>query len=115
MKYIISAIALIIIFEMCGAKKTATVQYNFPPMMNDTIRKVTQEQCDKGLVLFRLNCSKCHADTVKGKEVIPSFSSEQLSNYEFRFRNKKHEDNLTESKLSQDELIMIITFLTYKK
>ena len=115
MKYLLSVIALIIIFEMCSAKKTATVQYNFPPIMSDTIRKITQEQCDKGLALFRLNCSRCHTDTVKGREIIPNFSTEQLSNYEFRFRNKKHEDNLTESQLTQDELVLIITFLTYKK
>jgi hypothetical protein len=52
---------------------------------------------------------------IKGKTIIPDFSPDQLSNYEFRIANEKHDENLSETKLSSDELAQIIKFLTYKK
>lgn len=106
-------LGLSLVFSQCKSKQV--VYYELPAEMSSDVRTAVQAQCEKGLVLYRLNCAKCHSDTVKGKEVIPDFSPEQLSNYEFRFANKKHEDNLNETQLTQDELVCIIAFLTYKK
>src|SRR5574343_1220667 len=96
----------------CVSNKLARVE--LPSMMSDSLKKVTQEQCNKGMALFIENCSPCHGGSDKRKS-IPDFSPEQLSNYEFRFANKKHEEQLSEAQLSQDELVQIITFLTYKR
>ena len=112
-KYSLLLILTISIFSMCANKKS--VQFEFPEKMSDTTRMVNQAYAEKGLALYRISCAKCHTDTVKRKECIPDFTSEQLSNYEFRIANKKHEDNLGETQLTQDELILINMFFNYKK
>ncbi|HEY1047877.1 MAG TPA: hypothetical protein VGF79_15660 [Bacteroidia bacterium] len=96
----------------CAERK---IVYDFPVAMSENVRQQNYESCEKGRILFDVNCGGCHYKEVKGRKVIPDFSMEQLSNYEFRFLNRNHEDSLTESRLSQDELVHIITFLTYKK
>lgn len=105
----------VIIAIVSGCKTNKSVGIELPELMADSLKKVTKVQCETGLALYRENCSRCHTDTVKGREVIPDFSSDQLSNYEFRFANRKHEEQLSEAKLTQDELVLIITFLSYKK
>ena len=96
----------------CAEKKLI---YEFPEGMSENVRQQNFESCEKGRILFDLNCGGCHYKVIKKRKVIPDFSPEQLSNYEFRFLNRNHEDSLTENRLSQDELVHIITFLTYKK
>jgi len=112
-KYSLILILTISVFSMCANKKS--VQYEFPVAMTEEVKKVNQAYAEQGLALYRVNCSKCHSDTIKHKELIPDFTSEQLSNYEFRIANKKHEDNLGETQLTQDELILINMFFNYKK
>jgi len=113
MKNIVLISSCLIGMMACVSNKTARTE--LPKMMSDSLKKITQEQCNKGMALFIENCSSCHVDSSKKKQTFPDFSSDQLSNYEFRFANEKHEENLSEAQLSQDELVMIITFLTYKK
>lgn len=73
------------------------------------------EQCEKGKILFDINCSKCHTTTVKGKKIIPHFTPEQLKGYELRVLNAEHESSITETTISAEELGLIMTFLGYKK
>ena len=113
MKKILLITSCLIGMMACVSNKAARVE--LPSMMSDSLKKVTMEQCNKGMALYIENCSSCHSDSSKKKQTIPDFSPEQLSNYEFRFANKKHEEQLSESQLTQDELVQIITFLTYKK
>lgn len=96
----------------CAEKKLI---YEFPIGMSENVRQQNYESCEKGRILFDVNCGGCHYKEIKRRKVIPDFSPEQLSNYEFRFLNRNHEDSLTENRLSQDDLVHIITFLTYKK
>jgi hypothetical protein len=98
--------------SMC---KTNKIAYEFPENMPPNIREQNLASCEKGRVLFGMNCAGCHVKMEGKHSVIPDFTAEQLGNYEFRFLNKSHEDSLQENQLSQDDLIHIITFLTYKK
>lgn len=98
--------------SMC---KTNKVVYDFPENMAPHIKELNLAACEKGRVLFDINCAGCHAKKEGKRVIIPDFTAEQLGNYEFRFLNKSHEDSLQETQLSQDDLIDIIAFLTYKK
>jgi cytochrome c peroxidase len=98
--------------SMCKSNK---VIYDFPENMPTNIREQNLASCEKGRVLFEMNCAACHVKKEGKRSIIPDFTPEQLGNYEFRFLNKSHEDSLQENQLSQDDLIHIITFLTYKK
>lgn len=110
-KLLISAF-LVLFLALC---KPAKVVYVFPEGMTDAVRVSTEESCEKGRIMFGVHCAACHVKKEGKKEIFPSFSAEQLSNYEFRFLNRNHEDSLTEDRLSQDDLVHIMNFLTYRK
>ena len=95
--------------------KTAQVQYDFPPEMAADIQKQYKELADKGLILYQLTCAKCHNNKVRGKDVIPDFTVEQLELYQIRIANATHESQLTETALNAEELSLITTFFMYKK
>ena len=52
---------------------------------------------------------------IKGKDVVPDFTQQQLQGYEMRIANPEHEVTLSDDKLTQEELGLIVTFLSYKK
>jgi len=103
----------LICIAACSAKKK--VLYEFPESMSDAVKSEYITQFNKGKILYELNCAKCHTTKKRGKEIIPDFNPDQLANYELRFANSQHEENLTESKMTEDELVLVITFLRYKK
>ncbi|MBC7425472.1 MAG: hypothetical protein H7321_02960 [Bacteroidia bacterium] len=95
-----------------GPKKVA---YEFPTAMAPAIQAEYAKQCDKGKILYDINCSRCHTTKAKGKEIIPDFNALQLETYQIRITNETHENNLTETKVTAEELSLILTFLAYKK
>lgn len=96
----------------CVSQKKAS--YDLPAAMSPTVRAEYVKQCDKGQILYEINCGPCHTKKVKGKKVIPDFSSEQLIGYELRISNPKHESQLSETSVTAEELGYIMTFLSYK-
>jgi hypothetical protein len=98
----------------CAAPKNA-VTYEFPPEMSETVRGQFLKDWEKGKVLYGINCARCHNTKVKGREMIPDFSQEKLVGYELRIMNARHEGDLPDEKVTAEELVMINTFLTYKK
>jgi len=97
------------------AQKKQKVAYEFPPEMSVAVQTEFAKLCDKGKILYDLNCAKCHNTTVKGKELIPDFSQEKLIGYELRVSNQQHEADMPDTKVTAEELGLITTFLTYKK
>lgn len=108
---IIAAISMMVI--ACRTQKK--VAYEFPAAMAAPIQAAFAEQCDKGQVLYDMNCGKCHNKVVKGKKLIPDFTQEQLKGYEIRVTNAQHEMNLLEDRITPEELGLVSTFLLYKK
>jgi cytochrome c len=99
----------------CFAQKKSKVVYEFPPQMSPAVQAEYTKLCDKGKILYDLNCARCHNTQVKGKEVIPDFSQEKLIGYELRVSNQQHEADMPDTKVTAEELGLITTFLTYKK
>lgn len=96
-------------------KKKKEVLYEFPPEMAAPVQVEYAKICDKGQILYDLNCANCHNTKVKGQTVIPDFSQDQLKGYEMRVMNSKHEAELPDEKVTSEELGLITTFLIYKK
>jgi mono/diheme cytochrome c family protein len=116
MKRINIAIICVALFcFQCFAQKKQKVKYEFPPQMSEKVKGQFTELCDKGQVLYAINCSSCHNIKVKGKDVIPDFTQEKLIGYELRVSNGQHEENMPDTKVTAEELGLITTFLTYKK
>ncbi len=99
----------------CFAQKKRKVAYEFPDAMAPAIQAEFAKICDKGLILYNLNCAPCHNTKLKGKEVIPDFTQEKLIGYELRVSNKEHEEHMPDTAVTAEELGQIMTFFMYKK
>ncbi|WP_205529524.1 hypothetical protein [Taibaiella koreensis] len=96
-------------------KKSPKIDYVFPDAMAQPVRDQYLKLAEKGRVLYELSCAKCHNSLVKGKLLIPDFTEDQLGAYSIRVANPRHEEQVSESNVSAEELALISTFLTYKK
>jgi hypothetical protein len=96
-------------------EKKETMQYEFPDAMAQPVRNQFLVLCEKGRILYDINCAQCHNTKVNGKTVIPDFTIEQLGAYSIRVANRKHEMNVSEENVSAEDLALITTYLTYKK
>lgn len=96
-------------------KQTATVTYEFPKEMIESVKAEYIKMCDKGKILYDLNCAKCHNKTVNKQVIIPDFTPEALRGYEIRVLNADHEKDMPDELVTAEELVLISTFLTYKK
>ena len=97
----------------CHARK-ATL-YEFPPTMTGDVLDAYVADFNKGKILYDLNCSRCHTKQDGRKLIVPDFTEEQLVNYELRVSNDEHLENMPETKVTEDELVLIMTYLRYKK
>jgi len=115
MKYnkIIILFMVVFILIQCHSQKKA--QYELPDAMMPNVKVMYKVQCDKGQILYDLNCAKCHNTKVRGKEIIPDFKPEQLTGYTLRVANAQHEKNMPDTLVTEEELGIIMIFLSYKE
>lgn len=106
--------ALFIGLAACAVKKQVA-EYQFPEEMIAPIKKQYAERCEKGQVLYTINCSRCHNVTEKRKEYIPDFNAEKLGGYVLSRTSVEHSAALPDTLITTEELGLIIDFLTYKK
>lgn len=86
-----------------------------PEAMLPHVKVEFAKRCEKGKILYDINCAKCH-DTGKGrKKITPDFKPEQLTGYTLRTANARHESSMPDSLVSEEELGIIMTYLGYKK
>lgn len=97
----------------CTAQKEPL--YKLPDAMLPHVKVEYAKRCDKGEILYRINCAPCHNTKVRRKEIIPDFRSEQLTGYTLRVSNAQHEKNMPDTLVTEEELGIIMTFLNYKK
>ncbi|MBA2612492.1 MAG: c-type cytochrome [Bacteroidetes bacterium] len=105
--------SLQLVLLQCQSQKKE--QYELPEAMLPHVKVFYAEQCDKGQILYDLNCAKCHTSKVRGKKIIPDFTPQQLTGYTLRVANAQHEKNMPDSLVTEEELGIIMTFLSYKK
>ncbi len=105
-------IATLLIVACTSQKK---IQYELPEAMLPHVKVEYVKRCDQGQILYNMNCGKCHTTVVKGREIIPDFKPEQLTGYTLRVSNARHESSMPDSLVSEEELGIIMTFLSYKK
>src|SRR5690349_15451137 len=112
--YLIAAVTVTVCLAACKTQQQKAV-YEFPAAMSETTKAGFTQLCEKGRVLYDINCATCHNVKVKGRPVIPDFTQEQLHEYELRISNPQHESKIPDTKVTTEELGNICFFLTYKK
>lgn len=111
-KRYLAALMLLIIASCATARKQ--VQHNFPAEMSASVREQYLRDWQKGKVLYQENCAGCHNKRKGRREHIPVFPADKLAGYGIRLDNADHERAIPENRVTTDELVSIITFLTYK-
>ncbi len=90
--------------------------FDYPEYINsDTGRATFVKEFNKGRIIYKQTCAKCHNVTKDGKLYYPDFSIPQLIDYEMRIQYPAHEDELKETNLSPLEFDWVVLFLQYKK
>ncbi|HEX7905185.1 MAG TPA: hypothetical protein VF487_15040 [Chitinophagaceae bacterium] len=102
----------VIILVACVVQKK--VPYEFPEAMAAPVKAEFTKICDKGKILYEINCANCHTVKKGKRELIPDFTPEQLKGYELRVSNAEHEKNMPDELVTAEELGLISTFLLYK-
>ena len=110
---ILCGIMMAAFFMACSTQKK--INYEFPAAMAPDVRAGFTAICDKGQVLYGINCGGCHNVKKGRRELIPDFTLEQLKGYELRIMNPQHESSMPDEKVTAEELGQISTFLMYKK
>lgn len=110
---LIAGVLLTVCFAQCVTHSKVT--YDLPEAMLPHVKQEYLSRCEKGKILYDINCSGCHNTKMKGRIVIPDFTPEQLKGYELRVTNARHSETLTDTTVTEEELGIIMTFLTYKK
>ena len=109
----ISLVAWTLVIMACITAKKAP--YELPEAMLPHVKVEYSKTCDKGYALYKIACAKCHTSKKGRREIIPDFSPEQLRGYALRVSNAQHEKNMPDSLVSEEELGIIMVFLSYKK
>ena len=112
---LIPAFILTALLMDCKTQKPVKAEFEYPSFMADYVKADFQRQCIKGEVLYDISCAKCHNVKVKRRMVIPDFTSEQINGYDMRLANPEHQNNLTGTQVTTEELGYIMSFLSYKK
>ncbi len=97
----------------CTAQKE--IAWELPAEMLPHVKEEYTKRCEKGKILYDMNCARCHNTKVRRREIIPDFKPEQLTGYTLRVSNAQHEKNMPDSMVTEEELGIIMTFLNYKK
>ncbi len=115
MKYFKICICCLVFLGLFQCQSQKKAEYELPDAMLPHVKVFYSSQCEKGKILYDLNCAKCHTQKIHGKKVIPDFSPAQLTGYTLRVANAQHEKNMPDSIVTEEELGIIMTFLSYKK
>ncbi len=89
-------------------------KFIFPKEMLPHVQKDYLSMCKKGEILYKVNCAKCH-NTGRRKTEIPEFNNDQLIGYTLRTTNREHENSIQDSVVTEEELVLIMHFLNYRK
>jgi len=104
-------ISILLLILSCASSKKA---YQLPDEMLPQVQVEYDKLCAKGQILYDINCARCHNTKVGRKTIIPDFDEVALQGYALRISNSKHEENMPDSLVSEEELVLISTFLRYK-
>jgi mono/diheme cytochrome c family protein len=110
---IITCVVLITLLARCATQKK--IEFNIPGNWNNIQKEELRVNLERGMALYKPNCSKCHGIFKKGKDGIPNFTAKQLDLYRTRHSMRDSSNHAFAIKMSADDLNAVINFLTFRK
>ena len=110
------AYLMVLLFAIaCVAQKK--VDYVIPHGMSPEAVPYFLERFNKGKALYAQACADCHNKKVKGKSVVPDFSTGSLESYAEHLRNsnEQHAQTIDPRQLSSEDLSRVLYYLSHKK
>jgi len=111
--YILLALMAFILLLQCAPQ--VKVEYNIPENLNEAQKNELKAKLDKGLQLYKPNCSGCHGIFTKGKDSIPNFTAKQISAYKARHELHDPANHAFAMKMPPEDLDAILNFLLLRK
>ena len=112
-KIIIVIICAIALIECTAHKK---IEYNVPKSLPPEIRAIFLERCEKGRILFKLNCSGCHGIFTRGRDGVPNFTKDQIKSYSaVALIGRDSTNHAVAKKMSPQQIDYIVQFLSLRK
>lgn len=115
MKKMIIALNIVLMMFLARCATEKKIEWNIPQNWNETMKEELRVNLEKGLQLYKPNCSGCHGIFKKGKDGIPNFTAKQLDLYRTRHAMKDSSNHAFAIKMSADDLNAVINFLTFRK
>jgi cytochrome c peroxidase len=109
----ICAICLCLVIAYCTTGKK--VEYDIPSHYTAEARRNAIDWFEKGKILFKNNCAACHGIYQQGKDSIPNFTKTQIDNYNAMFIKGDPKNHSVASKMTQEQLNYVLTFLRLRK
>ncbi|WP_317897427.1 hypothetical protein [Aurantibacillus circumpalustris] len=112
-KTIFITLTTLLLIVACTAQKY--IEPDFPEAMLPHVKTEYVKRYDQGQILYNMSCAGCHNKKDGRKIIVPDFEPDQLRGYEIRVSNAQHEQNMPDTLVTEEELGIIMTFLSYKK
>ena len=113
-KYVIILFSAFLLLRL---QTTAQPKVEYVPPVNltgDALAEVIAH-IEKGKILFKKKCSRCHGVFTDGKEGIPNFSKMELANYNIKFIQEDPLNHAFTQKMTDEEFTDVIFFLQLYK
>jgi hypothetical protein len=114
-KYLLIIFAALFCSVLICCKTKKKVEYDIPSHYGKQARANAIDWFQKGEILYKVNCAKCHGIYKKGKESVPNFTKTQIDNYNAMYIRGDPKNHSVAAKLSQDQMYYILTFLRLRK
>jgi len=111
--YIILCIVTLILLAQCAPQ--AKMEYDIPQNMTEQQKNDLRIQLDRAVQMYKTSCSKCHGIFTKGKDKIPNFSTQQITNYKSRREMRDSGNHAFAMNMPPEDLDAILYLLMIRK
>ncbi len=91
-------------------KKDYIIPESYPVEMKDELRS----SIERGILVYKENCTGCHGIFAKGKDGVPDFSEKQIQKYSNRFLMQDPTSHAVAIQMHPTQLNDVLTYLRYR-
>jgi len=110
---LILVVVLLILVAQCAPE--VKVEYVLPHYMTEQQKSELKVKLDKGMALYKPNCSGCHGIFKKGKDGIPNFTAKQINSYRAGHELHDSSNHAFAMKMPPEDLEAVLYFLLARK